>query len=115
MFIFMVLEGGGAMNLPKARGVLKRMILSRLKRLRSLGPFLGGSLVAMPKHNSLYLTDKAGQKTRTLYIPLARLKEVKRWNADFKMARQLLTELSEIQRALLRAEIEAERRGRTKS
>lgn len=103
------------MNLPKARGVLIRMIQSRLKRLRSLGPFLAGSLVAMPKHNSRYLTDKVDRTTRTLYIPLARLREVKRWNADFKMARQLLRELSEIQRALLRAEIEAERRQRMKS
>ena len=103
------------MNLPKARGVLKRMVQARMKRLHSLGPFLAGSLVAMPKHNSRYLTDKPDQKTRTLYIPLARLKEVKRWNDNFKLARQLLRELSEIRRALLRAEIEAERRNRATS
>ena len=100
------------MKLPRARGVLRKMSQSRLRRLRTLGPFLAGSLVSLPKHNSRYLTDKVGQTTRTLYIPLARLREVKRWNADFKKARQLLRELSEIQRSLLRAEIEAARRQR---
>ena len=92
-----------------------RMRAARIRRLRSLAEVLGGSLVRQPRHRSLYLTDKLGGKTRTLYIPLDRLEQVKRWNANYKEARRLLRELSEIQRALLRAEIRAHRRPGSKS
>ena len=98
------------MRLPKTLGVLRRMRQSRLARLRRLGPVLAGSLVRLPGHRSLYLTDTARGKTRTLYIPLDRLEEAKAWNARYKEARRLLTELCAIQRALLCGEIEARRR-----
>ena len=98
------------MRLPKSPTILKRMRQGRLGRLRALGFLLAGSLVAMPRHHSLYLTDKVRGKTRTLYIPLDRLDEVKRWNAEHREGRRLLAELSEIQRALLREEIRASRR-----
>jgi hypothetical protein len=83
---------------------------ARLRRLRAMGFVLGGSLVRFPGHTSLYLTDKVMGKTRTLYIPLSRLEEVKEWNANYKLAKKLLAELSEIQRKLLVAEIAARRR-----
>jgi len=98
------------MKLPRSQGVLRRMRTARIKRLRSLGYVLAGSLVRQPKHASLYLTDKVAGKTRTLYVPLNHLEDVKRWNANHKEARRLLKELSEIQRALLRAQIQAQRR-----
>ena len=101
------------MVLPEALGVLRRMRQARLRQLRTIGFVLGGSLVRFPKHTSRYLTDKVGAKTRTVYIPLGRLKEVTQWNRSFKEARRLLAELSEIQRAVLCGEIERERRSRT--
>lgn len=97
------------MDLPKAKGVLRRMSDTRLRKLHEIGPCLAGSLVKFPNHNSLYLTDKVKGKTRTMYIPLDRLEEVKQWNADHKHAKQLLDELSQIQRALLKGEIQAAR------
>ena len=97
------------MNLPKEKGTLKRMRDARLGNLHNIGPCLAGSLVKFPKHNSLYLTDKVKGKTRTLYIPLDRLDEVKQWNANHKQAKQLLDELNQIQRALLHGEIQAAR------
>lgn len=97
------------MELPKNRSLLVRMRDARLKALQATGFVLAGSLVKFPKHNSLYLTGYFRGKTRTLYIPLDRLKEVKAWNASYKAARRILGELSEIQRELLRGEI-AERR-----
>jgi hypothetical protein len=102
-------------KLPKARGVLRRMSQARLRRLRRIGPCLAGSLVRQPGHRSRYLTDKVRGKTRTLYIPLDLLDEVRRWNDHFKEARKLLQELTAVQRALLVAEIEARRRERPKS
>ena len=94
----------------RSLAVLGRMRDARLRRLRTLGPVLAGSLVRFPNHNSRYLTDKVRGKTRTLYVPLDRLEEVKGWNENQKQARRLLRELSEIQRELLRAEIAARRR-----
>ena len=82
------------MKLPQARGVLRRMHQARLRRLRGIGPCLAGSLVRQPGHRSRYLTDKVCGKTRTLYIPLDRLDEVRQWNANFQEARKLLQELS---------------------
>lgn len=98
------------MRLPKSPTVLRHMRQARLRRLRAMGFVLGGSLVGFPGHTSLYLTDKVGGKTRTLYIPLSRLEEVKGWNANYKLVKRLLAELSEIQRKLLVAEIAARRR-----
>jgi len=98
------------MRLPRSCSLLRRMRDARLRRLGRLGPMLGGSLVKMPRHSSLYLTDTHRGKTRTMYIPLARLEEVKQWNATFKEAKTLLRELSQIQRTLLREEIAAGRR-----
>ena len=98
------------MRLPKSRTVLRVMRQARLRRLRNMGFVLGGSLVRLPGHTSLYLTDKVGGKTRTLYIPLGRLEEVKKWNANYKLAKRLVAELSEIQRKLFIAEIAARRR-----
>lgn len=98
------------MRLPKSLGVLRRMRQSRLARLRRLGPVLAGSLVRLPGHRSLYLTDKVQGRTRTLYIPLDRLDEAKAWNAQYREARRLLRELCAIQRALLCGEIQARRR-----
>lgn len=97
------------MDLPKTKGVLRRMRDARLRKLHDIGPCLAGSLVKFPNHNSLYLTDKLQGKTRTIYIPLDRLEEVKVWNANHKKAKQLLDELSQIQRALLVEEIQVVR------
>lgn len=98
------------MWLPKSPTLLRRMREARLRRLRAMGFVLAGSLVRFPEHTSLYLTDRVRGKTRTLYIPLNRLDEVKEWNANYKLAKRLVAELSEIQRRLLVAEIAARRR-----
>jgi hypothetical protein len=98
------------MRLPKSPTILKRMRQARLARVRRLGFVLAGSLVRLPGHQSLYLTDKVRGKTRTLYIPLPRLDEVQKWNAQYREGKRLLSELSEIQRSLLRGEIRAARR-----
>jgi len=98
------------MRLPQSPSILRRMRDARLRQLQALGPMLGGSLVRFPHHSSLYLTDKYRGKTRTLYIPPHRLQEVQQWHASFVAAKKLLAELSEIQRKLLRVEIQVSRR-----
>ena len=97
------------MDIQGTPSQLRRTRNARLKELGRIGPVLAGSLVEFPKHSSLYLTDKVAGKTRTLYVPLDRLEEVKVWNANHKKAKQLLEELSELQRRLLLAEMEVSR------
>ena len=97
------------MRVPKSLSLLRRMRDARLRRLRRLGAMIRGSLVVFPGHSSRYLTDKVEGKTRTLYVPLGHLKEVQAWNKTYREARRLLTELSELQRAILRREIEQEK------
>lgn len=97
------------MNLPKSLALLKRMRGTRLRALRGSGFVIAGSLVSFPAHRSMYLTDKVKGKTRTLYIPLDRLEEVRQWNENHKRARRLISELSKIQRAILVLEIRSAR------
>jgi len=97
------------MRVPKSLSLMRRMRDARLRQLRRLGPMLGGSLVEFPGHSSRYLTDKVAGKTRTLYIPLGRLKEVSQWNKNWQAARLLTQELSQLQRAILRKEIELDK------
>ena len=101
------------MRLPKSLSLLRRMRDARLRQLRRAAPLLAGSLVALPRHSSRYLTDKVAGKTRTLYIPLSRLAEVTEWNREHKKVRRLVAELSEIQRAILQKEIRLSRQGRS--
>ena len=98
------------MRIPKSLSLLRRMRDARLRQLGRLGPMLGGSLVVFPGHTSRYVTDKVAGKTRTLYIPLGWLKEVERWNQNWRKARQLLRELSALQRAILRRAVERGKR-----
>jgi hypothetical protein len=107
---FVITERRVAVKLPKSPTVLRHMRRARLRRLQNIGFVLGGSLVHFPGHTSLYLTDKVEGKTRTLYIPLGRLEEVKEWNKNYKVIKRLVAELSEIQRTLFLAEIRARRR-----
>ena len=97
------------MRLPKSLSLLRRMRDARLRELGRQGPMLAGSLVVLPRHSSRYLTDKVAGKTRTLYVPLKRLTEVTRWNQEHKRVRRLVSELSQIQRAILLAEIRLSR------
>lgn len=95
------------MRIPKSLSLLRRIRNARLKRLQKVCPLISGSLVMLPRHNSRYLTDKVNGKTRTMYIPLSRLKEVTKWNEEYKVVRQLVLELSQLQRAILKAEIKS--------
>ena len=98
------------MRVPRSLSLARRMRDARLRRLHRIGRVLCGSLVEFPGHSSRYLTDKVAGSTRTLYIPLSLLREVEVWNRNYKEARQLLRELSELQRAILRHEIKRKSR-----
>ena len=87
-----------------------------LARLRSIGPFLEGSLTISTKrcgrrtcrcaaegpiHETALLTWKEQQKTCTLHIPIALRKEVAAWVAECQRLKELIHAMSAAQRAFL--------------
>ena len=95
------------MDLPEGKGRLERMREARLAKLREMGAVLAGSLSKRKDQSGYYLTDKVGGKTRTMHVSERMYPSVMEWNENHKRAKELLEELSEIQRALLRAEMQA--------
>ena len=90
-----------------------------LARLRTLGPFLEGSLTVGtkrcgrptcrcategPLHETALLTWKEAQKTHTLYIPIAWRETVAAWVEEGKRLRALSHAMAVAQRQFLRAQ-----------
>jgi hypothetical protein len=90
-----------------------------LARLRTIAPFLEGSLTlstkrcgrptcrcatAGPLHETALLTWKEQQKTCTLYIPIAWREEVAAWVAESQRLKALIHAMSAAQRAFLIAQ-----------
>jgi hypothetical protein len=112
------------MKTPKHPTLIRRSREARLKALRRARPFLGASLVRIArvcgnprcrctrgqKHVSWYLTYKEKAKTRTLYVPLASLPEVRQWIQEHRRLKSLSREISQLSLALLRAEAPRARR-----
>jgi hypothetical protein len=90
-----------------------------LARLRTIGPFLEGSLTittkrcgkptcrcveAGPIHEAAVLTWKEAGTTRTLHVPIALREEVAAWVAEGKRLKELSHEMAIAQRAFLIAQ-----------
>ena len=103
----------------------KRTVL--LKQLHSIGPMVDGSLViinraARPgdkKYPGYFLTYKPprthpGQpsKTKTLYVPVALVDEVKKWSEECAKVRLLIREISDVQREIIRTHVAAKGPGK---
>ena len=103
----------------------QREVAARLKKLAQLGPFIDGSLVVIRrrcgnpncrcarghKHPAHYLTRKVGKKTRSLYIPVDLLEDVRTWHKEYRRLKRLVGEICERQRHVVRR-FNAERRRR---
>lgn len=76
-----------------------------LRRLGQIGPFLEGSLCAFQRPGcstpGWHLTFKQKAKTRTVYVPMDLVPEVKKWNRAYKQLKQLIREVSRHSLALI--------------
>ena len=104
------------MNIPDHPSRIRRMRDARLNKLAQAGPLVAASLVTMrvrcgtptcrcqrgQKHLKYCLTFKQDGKTRTVYIPLDLLPEVREWVAEHKRTKRLLKEISDLTIALIR-------------
>lgn len=84
-----------------------------LRRLGEIGPFLEGSLCSFKRPGCAtpgwHLTFKQKAKTRTVYVPMGLVSEVKQWNQNYRQLKQLIREVSRHSLALIRSHVANQR------
>ena len=117
------------MKVPDHPTLIRRMRDARLRKLAAQRPVLGGSLVRIAKHCGRpgchcqsgekhvgwYLTRPVNGKTQTTYVPQELRPEVQGWIQEHRRLKQLVSEISELNRALIRAYVTERKRRGTRS
>jgi len=100
--------------------MLSRMRDARIGKLAAAKPFIAGTVVEYEKvcgnprckcargekHRAQHLTYKdENQKTVSVYIPADMLGEVKLWTQEYKRIKDLLQQISDLQREILRRHV----------
>jgi len=89
-----------------------------LRRLGQIGPFLEGSLCSFQRPGcstpGWHLTFKQKAKTRTVYVPMDLVPEVKQWNRTYQQLKQLIRAVSRHSLALIHGHV-ANRRAANRS
>jgi hypothetical protein len=112
------------MKIPRHPTLVRRHIESRIRKFVARCPLLAASLVAIakhcgrsgchcqsgPKHVGHYLTFKVEGKTRTVYVPVDLLKEVRAWIQEHKRLKQLGQEISQLSIARVMGHVQQRRR-----
>ena len=84
-----------------------------LRRLGQIGPFLEGSLCSFQRPGcstpGWHLTFKQKAKTRTVYVPMDLVPEVKKWNRSHKQLKKLIREVSRHSLALIHGHVANQR------
>jgi len=100
-------------------GVLTARREARIRELASVGPLLQGSLAEIgvtcgnpncrcargEKHRSHILTRKVNGRTRSLYIPVDLVEDVRAWAGEHRRVKKLLKEISELSEKIIRAHV----------
>jgi len=89
--------------------MLERQVKARIAKLGQCEPFIMGSLVESkrkcgnkkcvcanggPLHSAWIITKHGiGNKTRSIYVPVAMLAEVRKWADEYKKVKELLQEI----------------------
>ena len=113
------------MRVPEHPTQIRRMLDSRVEQLSGGKPVLAASLVHTskhcgrdgchcrrggPLHPTWHLTFKVKGKTRTVYVPLDLLEEVRSWVAEHKRIKALLAEIHDLSVALVRTHVQTRKR-----
>lgn len=89
-----------------------------LRQIAQLGPFIEGSL--SPFHRAgcaqpgWHLTYKQCGRTRTLYVPMELVAEVRQWTQNYHHLKQLIRQVTRHSRALIHSHV-ANRRAASRS
>src|SRR5262249_22980566 len=113
-----------AMRIPDHPTEIRRMLDARRARLAPGTPVLAATLTPVRKrcgqpschcyhgepHRAWHLTYKVKGRTRTVYVPLDLLDDVRSWIAEHKRLKTLLDEIHQLTVALIRSHIPTRRR-----
>ena len=116
------------MRVPAHPTDVRRMLLSRLKRVVARKPLLAASLVEVwrvcgkpschcyrgQKHHAVQLTYKTRGQTRSVYVPVDFREEVRSWIEEYRRLKSLFAEISRLALALVHSHVKQrrQRRGR---
>jgi hypothetical protein len=82
---------------------------STLRQIARTGPFLEGSLSAFKRPGCTqpgwHLTFKQHGRTRTLYVPMELVAEVKQWTLNYRRLKALIRQMTRHSRALIRSHL----------
>jgi hypothetical protein len=113
------------MRVPSHPTQIRRMLESRRKQLVAQGPLLTASLAQVnkccgqpscschhggPRHPAHHLTYKEAGQTRTVYVPVGLVEEVRAWVAEQQRLKRLMNEISQLSLALVRSHATQRRR-----
>lgn len=80
-----------------------------LRQLAQVGPFIEGSLSAFKRPGCTqpgwHLTFKAGGRTRTLYVPMELIAQVKQWTRNYRQLKGLIRQVTRHSRALIHSHV----------
>ena len=84
-----------------------------LRQIAGIGPFIEGTLVRVPRkdcrHVAHRLTFKVQGKTRAVYVPLDRVKDVETWTKEYKRLKQLIRTVTQASLGELRNHVRSRR------
>ena len=87
-----------------------------LRQIAQLGPFIEGSLCAFKRPGCTqpgwHLTFKARGRTRTLYVPMELVAEVKQWTLNYRHLKRLIRQVTRHSRALVHGHLANRRAAR---
>ncbi len=100
-----------AMKPSKNRFVTRREAV--LRQIAHIGPFIEGTLVKLPRkdcrHVAHRLTFKVKGKTRAVYVPLERVKDVETWMKEYKRLKKLVRSVTQASLGELRNHVRSRR------
>lgn len=100
-----------ALNTYKNRFVTRREGI--LRQIAHIGPFIEGTMVKLPhkdcRHVAHRLTFKVEGKTRAVYVPLDRVKDVEAWMREYKRLKKLIRSVTRTSLEELRNHVRARR------
>jgi hypothetical protein len=84
-----------------------------LRQVAQLGPFVEGSLSPFKRPGCAqpgwHLTFKAHGRTRTLYVPMELVAQVKQWTQNYRRLKKLIRQVTRHSRALVRGHVANQR------
>lgn len=84
-----------------------------LRQVAGIGPFIEGTLVKLPRkdcrHVAHRLTFKVEGKTRAVYVPLDRVKDVEAWIKEYKRLKKMIRAVTKASLGELRNHVRSRR------